>query len=119
MRRTLSLSEAKMKLSGLVDAVEGTDEEVVITRNGRPAAVRVSPDEFESWKETVAVRAKEGYAVEIDVDAQTVTLPDGTSIQFDIDPFLKQRLLNGWDQIGLTLRHEDEITAYERKHGIG
>jgi 3-isopropylmalate/(R)-2-methylmalate dehydratase small subunit len=65
------------------------------------------------------VRAKEGYAVEIDVDAQTVTLPDGTSIHFDIDPFLKQRLLNGWDQIGLTLRHEDEITDYERKHGIG
>jgi len=44
---------------------------------------------------------------------------DGTSIHFDIDPFLKQRLLNGWDQIGLTLRHENEITEYEREHGIG
>ena len=54
--KTLSLSEAKMKLSSLVDAVSATDEEVVITKNGSPAAVLVSPDEFESWKETMAVR---------------------------------------------------------------
>ncbi len=55
--KTLSLSEAKMKLSGLVEAVNTTDEEVVITKNGSPAAVLVSPDEFEGWKETVAVRS--------------------------------------------------------------
>ena len=55
--KTLSLSEAKMKLSGLVEAVKSTDEEVVITKNGSPAAVLVSPDEFESWKETIAVRS--------------------------------------------------------------
>ena len=55
--KTLSLSEAKAKLSGLVEDVERRDEEVMITRNGRPAAVLVSPDEYESWKETQAVRA--------------------------------------------------------------
>jgi len=55
--KTLSLSEAKMKLSGLVKAVSTTDEEIVITKNGSPAAVLVSPDEFESWKETIAVRS--------------------------------------------------------------
>ncbi len=55
--KALSVSEAKMKLSGLIDAVSATDEEVVITKNGRPAAVLVSPDEFESLKETVAVRS--------------------------------------------------------------
>jgi len=54
--KTLSLSEAKMKLSSLVKAVGTTDEEIVITRNGSPAAVLISPDEFESLKETVAVR---------------------------------------------------------------
>jgi prevent-host-death family protein len=53
--KTLSLSEAKMKLSALVDAVSSTDEEVTITKNGRPVAVLVSPDEFESWKETEAI----------------------------------------------------------------
>ncbi len=55
--KTLSLSEVKMKLSGLVEAVRTTDEEIVITKNGSPAAVLVSPDEFESWKETIAVRS--------------------------------------------------------------
>ena len=55
--KTLSLSEAKIKLSKLVDAVSTTDEEVVITKNGRPAAVLVSPDEFEGWKETNLIRS--------------------------------------------------------------
>ncbi|MBU6391973.1 MAG: type II toxin-antitoxin system Phd/YefM family antitoxin [Planctomycetes bacterium] len=55
--KTLSLSEAKMKLSSLVEAVSTTDEEVVITKNGSPAAVLISPDEYESWKETISVRS--------------------------------------------------------------
>lgn len=53
--KTLSLSEAKAKLSELIEDVERRDEEVLITRNGRPAAVLVSPDEYESWKETFAI----------------------------------------------------------------
>jgi prevent-host-death family protein len=63
--KTLSLSEAKMKLSGLVELVKATDEEVVITKNGRPAAVLVSPEEFESWKETIAVRSDTALMKEI------------------------------------------------------
>ena len=55
--KTLSLSEAKMKLSQLVESVSTTDEEIIITKNGAPAAVMISPDEFESWKETLAVRS--------------------------------------------------------------
>ena len=55
--KTLSVSEAKMKLSSLVKTVGSTDEEIVITKNGSPAAVLISPDEFESLKETVAVRS--------------------------------------------------------------
>ena len=63
--KTLSLSEAKMKLSSLVDSVYSTDEEVIITRNGSPAAVLVSPDEFEGWKETVAIRSDRAFMDEI------------------------------------------------------
>jgi len=63
--KTLSLSEAKMKLSGLIEKVSDTDEEIIITKNGRPAAVLVSPDEFESWKETIAVRSDTGLMQEI------------------------------------------------------
>jgi len=55
--KTLPLSEVKAKLSQLVDDVTTRDEEVVITRNGVPAAVLVSADEHGSWQETLAVRA--------------------------------------------------------------
>jgi len=62
---TLSLSEAKIKLSSLIDKVNSMDEEVIITKNGRPAAVLVSPDEFESWKETMLVRFDPEFLKEI------------------------------------------------------
>ena len=54
-----------MKLSALVDAVSSTDEEVTITKNGRPAAVLVSPDEFESWKETRLIMSDADFMEEI------------------------------------------------------
>mgnify|MGYP001608504216 FL=1 len=63
--KILSLSEAKMKLSGLVKAVNTTDEEIVITRNGSPAAVLISPDELESLKETITVRSDAALMDEI------------------------------------------------------
>ena len=63
--KTLSLSEAKMKLSGLIETVKATDEEIVITKNGSPAAVLISPDEFESWKETIAIRSDASLLSEI------------------------------------------------------
>jgi prevent-host-death family protein len=63
--KALSVSEAKMKLSGLIDTVNATDEEILITKNGRPAAVLVSPEEFESLKETVAVRSDSALMKEI------------------------------------------------------
>lgn len=54
--KTLSVSEAKMKLSALVEGLRVTDEEVLITKNGEPVAVLVSPEEFDGWRETGAVR---------------------------------------------------------------
>ena len=54
---TLSLSEVKMKLSALVDQVHSNDEEITITRNGRPVAVLVSAHEFDSWRETLEIAA--------------------------------------------------------------
>ena len=64
--KTLSLSEVKMKLSQLVDSVKETDQEIVITRNGRPVAVLVSANEFEGWKETLSIRSNDQLMREIE-----------------------------------------------------
>ena len=63
--KTLPLSEVKTKLSSLIDEVRERDEEVTITRNGRPVAVLVSADEFDSWKETVSIRADAALMEEV------------------------------------------------------
>ena len=63
--KTVPLSEAKARLSSLLDEVERRDEEIVITRNGRAAAVLVSPGDLESLKETVAVRSDAALVAEI------------------------------------------------------
>ncbi|MFH1019121.1 MAG: type II toxin-antitoxin system Phd/YefM family antitoxin [Pseudomonadota bacterium] len=63
--KTLSLSEAKMKLSALIDGLQIGSEEVIITKNGKPAAVLVSPEEFEGWRETIAVKNNAELMAEI------------------------------------------------------
>ncbi len=63
--KTLPLSEVKMKLSGLLDELSATDQEIVITRNGTPAAVLVSADEFASWKETREILSEPALMKEI------------------------------------------------------
>jgi 3-isopropylmalate/(R)-2-methylmalate dehydratase small subunit len=56
------------------------------------------------------------HKITINLEAQTVTDDQGFSAHFDIDPFRKYCLLNGLDDIGLTLRHESELDAFETKH---
>ncbi|MBP6005259.1 MAG: 3-isopropylmalate dehydratase small subunit [Pyrinomonadaceae bacterium] len=57
-------------------------------------------------------------AITVDLTSQTVTTADGTFTRsFEIDPFRRHCLLNGLDDIGLTLQHETAITAYEKAHG--
>ena len=56
------------------------------------------------------------HQITINLDAQTVTDADGFHAHFDIDPFRKHCLLNGLDDIGLTLLHADALNAYESRH---
>lgn len=60
--------------------------------------------------------AQEGYQLTVDLQAQTVTRPDGKSYSFEVDGFRKHCLLNGLDDIGLTLQDEDAIRAFEEQH---
>jgi 3-isopropylmalate/(R)-2-methylmalate dehydratase small subunit len=62
-----------------------------------------------------AVAANVGYKITIDLEHQTIGAPNGTSYQFEVEAFRKHCLLNGLDDIGLTLQHVNEIKAYEVK----
>lgn len=57
----------------------------------------------------------DGYQLTIDLEAQTITTPSGESILFTIDENRRHRLLNGLDDIGLSLQHADKIKAYEEQ----
>ena len=61
------------------------------------------------------VDARPGYQMGVDLEAQTLTTPNGETLTFDIDPFRKHCLLEGLDDIGLTLQKIDEIEAYEAR----
>jgi 3-isopropylmalate/(R)-2-methylmalate dehydratase small subunit len=60
--------------------------------------------------------ARPAHSITINLEAQTITDDEGFSATFEIDPFRKYCLLNGLDDIGLTLRHESELDAYESAH---
>jgi 3-isopropylmalate/(R)-2-methylmalate dehydratase small subunit len=62
-----------------------------------------------------ALRLVDDYRLRVDVDAQTVSTPAGETLHFEIDAFRKHCLLNGLDEIGLTLQHADEIRAFEQR----
>ena len=59
------------------------------------------------------VAAFPGYTLTIDLERQVVQKPDGSELAFEVQPFRKYCLLNGFDDIGLTLRHADKIRAFE------
>jgi len=63
-----------------------------------------------------AVEATPGYRLKIDLERQSITAPDGTVYPFEVEAFRKHCLLNGLDDIGLTLQHVGEIAAFEAKH---
>ena len=61
------------------------------------------------------VYANEGYQLTVNLEEQTITKPDGKKYEFEVDAFRKHCLLNGLDDIGLTLQHVGDIKAYEER----
>jgi 3-isopropylmalate/(R)-2-methylmalate dehydratase small subunit len=61
------------------------------------------------------IEVNEDYQLEVNLEAQTIARPTGDTIAFDVDPFRKHCLLNGLDDISLTLQHVDDIKAYEAR----
>jgi 3-isopropylmalate/(R)-2-methylmalate dehydratase small subunit len=75
--------------------------------------VVLSQDEVQSLFEQMA--ETNGFTLTVDLGAQTVTTPRETVYRFDIDPFRKDCLYRGLDAVGLTLQHQDAVTAYEQR----
>ena len=73
-------------------------------------------------EETIAMPLERGkaagYTMTVDLENQTVSDNQGFSLPFEVDPFRRHCLLNGLDDIGLTLQHEPDITAYESKRPL-
>jgi 3-isopropylmalate/(R)-2-methylmalate dehydratase small subunit len=78
--------------------------------------VILKPEEIDSL--FAAIKQHDGYEVTIDLTAQTVSDKFGWTAHFEIEPFAKKCLLEGLDDIALTLAHEHEITAYESAHPV-
>ena len=75
--------------------------------------IKVSKDELAALMAEIA--ANEGVEFTVDLKAQKVTTPGGIEINFEVDAFRKESLLDGLDDIAWTLKHEDKITAFEEK----
>jgi len=84
-------------------------------KNGLLAIV-LPEDEVERMME--GVNLDTGSEMTVDLERQVIVAPDGREVPFDFDPTTRHRILNGLDEIALTLQHEDAIAAYETARGI-
>jgi 3-isopropylmalate/(R)-2-methylmalate dehydratase small subunit len=82
-------------------------------KNGMLPIVLSADDVDALFKET---ESAEGYKLNIDLSTQTISTPSGKTYKFEVDAFRKHCLLNGLDDIGLTMQHQDAIKAFETKH---
>jgi hypothetical protein len=64
------------------------------------------------------VARQPGYALTVDLQQCQVRDDEGWCVEFTVEPSRRERMLNGWDDIAMTLRHEDKITAYEQRRGL-
>jgi 3-isopropylmalate/(R)-2-methylmalate dehydratase small subunit len=82
-------------------------------KNGMLPIVLSADDVDALFKET---ESAEGYKLNIDLSTQTISTPSGKTYKFEVDAFRKHCLLNGLDDIGLTMQHQETIKAFETKH---
>ncbi len=93
-----------------------TFADIFFSNAGKNGIVLVRLSEEDVAKLIVNAKTIEGYELTVSLDEQTVTDIHGFYAHFDVDPFRKFCLVEGLDDIGLTLRHEKELDAYEAKH---
>ncbi|HEU5341038.1 3-isopropylmalate dehydratase small subunit [Edaphobacter sp.] len=101
---------------GFLAVIAPTFADIFFSNAGKNGIIAVRLTEEEVQELLSRCTKNPEHKLTINLEAQTVTDADGFHAHFDIDPFRKYCLLNGLDDIGLTLRHESELDAYESKH---
>lgn len=81
-------------------------------KNGLLPIVLSAPQVEQLFNEVYAFN---GYVLTVDLERERIVKPDGTELAFEVQPFRRHCLLNGLDDIGLTLQHADEIRAFEAR----
>lgn len=89
--------------------------DIFFSNCGKNGVLAVSLDEDTVARLFSEVEATPGYRLKVDLSAQIITTPAGEDLPFGIDQGLKERLLRGLDDIGVTLRHAEDIRAYEQR----
>jgi antitoxin YefM len=95
MAETMSLATVKARFSELVDRVERQQDRVVVTRNGKPAAVLISPDDLESLEETLAVLSDRSIATQIRESQKAFAAGEGVATIEELRASLDQRRASG------------------------
>jgi 3-isopropylmalate/(R)-2-methylmalate dehydratase small subunit len=101
---------------GFLVVIAPSFADIFYSNAGKNGMVLVSLSEEEVSLLTHRSAENPAHRITINLEAQTVVDDRGFIAHFDIDPFRKYCLLNGLDDIGLTLRHESELDAYEARH---
>src|SRR5580658_7989354 len=101
---------------GFLAVIAPTFADIFFSNAGKNGIILVRLSEEDVATLLARSTADPAHKITINLEAQTVTDDQGFSAHFDIDPFRKYCLLNGLDDIGLTLRHESELDAYESAH---
>jgi antitoxin YefM len=91
MAETMSLAAVKARFSELVDRVQRQQDRVVVTRNGRPAAVLISADDLESLEETLAVMSDRSITAQIRESQKAVAADEGSTELEELRTDLKRR----------------------------
>ncbi|HJG33164.1 3-isopropylmalate/(R)-2-methylmalate dehydratase small subunit [Jeotgalicoccus aerolatus] len=78
--------------------------------------IKMPKEQIEAWQN----KAKSGdFYLSVDLEEQKITDSNGDKFEFDIPAYHKEKLINGWDDIALTLLNEDKITAFEERDSLG
>ncbi len=88
------------------------------TNAGKNGMLAIVLPEAEVERLMESVDLDTGSEMTVDLERRVIVAPDGREVPFEFDESTRHRILNGLDEIALTLQHEDEIAAYETAHGI-